>query len=82
MLFNERKMQALEIFTHHRELRPPEWAIEAGFYPLRASFSYLLHLHRMGLLCRGRDYRDRIIYQLSPHGARWLLRRRRGQNHH
>src|SRR2546423_346622 len=77
MQFNERKMQALEIFTHHEELRPPEWAVVAGFYPARASFSYLLRLHRMGLLRRQRDYRRRLVYQLSPHGARWLLRRRK-----
>lgn len=76
MQFNERKMQALEIFTQHSELRPPQWAVLAGFYPTRASFSYLLRLHRMGLLHRRRDYCERIAYQLSPHGARWLLRRR------
>lgn len=76
MQFNERKMQALEIFTHYNELRPRDWAVVAGFYPARASFSYLLRLHRMGLLRRARDYRDRIVYRLSPHGARWLLKRR------
>jgi len=73
MQFNERKAQALEIFTQHSKLRPPEWAVVAAFYPTRASFSYLLHLHRMGLLRRRRDWRGRITYQLSPHGARWLL---------
>ena len=53
------------------------WAVLAGFYPTRASFSYLLRLHRMGLLRRHRDWRRRITYQLSSHGARWLLKRRR-----
>ena len=81
MLFNERKMQTLEIFTHYNELRPPDWAVVAGFYPMRASFSYLLRLHRMGLLLRRRDWRKRIVYQLAPHGARWLLRKRRSQFH-
>src|SRR6266566_4702507 len=47
MQFNERKAQALEIFTQHSELRPPEWSVVADFYPIRASFSYLLRLHRM-----------------------------------
>ena len=79
MQFNQRKIQALEIFTQHSKLRPPEWAVVAAFYPTRASFSYLLRLHRMGLLRRRRDWRGRIIYQLSPHGARWLLKRRRAQ---
>src|SRR5260370_41580771 len=77
MQFNERKMQALEIFTQHDGLRPPDWAVIAGFYPTRASFSYLLRLHRMGLLRRRRDYHKRIVYPLSPHGARQLLKRRR-----
>lgn len=36
MLFNERKSQALEIFVQHCELRPPDWAVAAGFYPIRA----------------------------------------------
>jgi hypothetical protein len=79
MQFNQRKTQALEIFTQHSELRPPEWAVVAGFYPIRASFSYLLRLHRMGLLRRHCDWRERVVYQLSPHGARWLLRKRREQ---
>ena len=48
MQFNQRKIQALEIFTQHSGLRPPDWAVAAGFYPTRASFSYLLRLHRMG----------------------------------
>jgi hypothetical protein len=51
MLFNERKMQALEIFTHHCELRPREWAIKAGFYPLRASLIGLLDTIFRTLLC-------------------------------
>lgn len=79
MQFNERKRQALEIFTQYDHLRPPDWAIAAGFYPTRSSFSYLLRLHRMGLLRRRHDWRGRIMYQLSPHGARWLLRKRRSQ---
>jgi len=79
MQFNERKMQALEIFTNYNEMRPPDWAVVAGFYPMRASFSYLLRLHRMGLLRRSRDWRERIVYRLSRHGARWLLRRLRSK---
>ena len=39
MQFNQRKIQALEIFTQHSGLRPPDWAVAAGFYPTRASFS-------------------------------------------
>ena len=75
VLFNARKRQTLEIFSDHGAgLRHPEYAAEAGFYPARAAFSYLLRLHRFALLERRRDFRDRILYRLSPAGARWLLR--------
>src|SRR5215469_6156448 len=49
-LFNERKSQALEIFVQYQQLRPRDWAVVAGFFPIRASYSYLMNLHRMGLL--------------------------------
>jgi hypothetical protein len=31
---------------------PPEWVVAASFYPIRAAYSYLLRLHRFGLLER------------------------------
>ena len=77
MQFNERKLQGLEIFAKHGWLRPQEWAVEAGFYPTRSSYSYLVRLHRWGYLKRKRDYRGRVIYQLGRRGAQWLLGKRR-----
>jgi hypothetical protein len=49
--YNKLKKVALEIFERHGGwLSPPEWAVLAGFYPIRAAYSYLLRLHRFGLL--------------------------------
>ena len=48
MRFNERKRQSFEIFAVHGWIRPQEWALEAGFYPFRSSYSYLVRLHRWG----------------------------------
>ena len=77
MQFNERKLQALEIFSHHVWMRPRVWAVEAGFYPTRSSYSYLVRLHRWAYLKRNRDYRGRVIYRLGRRGAQWLLDNRR-----
>lgn len=78
MRYNERKIQSLEVFAEHAELRPGEWAAAAGFYPIRAAWTYLLRLHRLGLLDRRRDYKHRVVYKLSRRGADKLLRHRRG----
>lgn len=48
--FNELKLCALQIFERSGRLNPAAWAVLAGFYPIRAAYSYLLHLHRLGLL--------------------------------
>jgi len=51
--YNTLKRHALEIFERHGGwLNPPEWAVLAKFYPIRSSYSYLLRLHRFGLLDR------------------------------
>lgn len=78
MLFNRRKMQGLEVFAKYGTLRPVDWAVQTRFYPIRSSYSYLLRLHRFRYLNRGRDWRGRIVYRLSPKGARWLLKYARG----
>jgi hypothetical protein len=77
MQFNERKLETLRYFARRQWTRPAEWAAGVGFYPIRASYSYLKHLQRWGLLLRGRDVTGRIVYKLSPRGATWLLKRER-----
>jgi hypothetical protein len=65
--YNALKTRALEGFAQHgRWLSPPEWAVLAGFYPTRASYSYLLRLHRSGLL--ERNCSGLLVYRLSKRG--------------
>jgi len=75
--YNQLKKRALEIFAHHGGwLAPPEWAVLSEFYPIRASYSYLLRLHRFGLLERRRSAVS-VLYQLSERGRQrlaWLYR--------
>jgi len=78
MQFNERKRQALAIFAQRGWLNPPAWAALAAFYPVRAAYSYLVRLHRWGLLERRQDLRGLLLYRLSERGQTrlaWLNRR-------
>ncbi|HEV2616451.1 MAG TPA: hypothetical protein VGU63_07570 [Candidatus Acidoferrales bacterium] len=69
--FNELKLRTLAIFAAKGSLTPPEWAVSARFYPVRASYTYLLRLHRWGLLLRY-SARGRVVYSLSARGRRRL----------
>ena len=70
--FNERKRQGLAIFEGRGWLSPPTWAVLAHFRPVRAAYSYLLRLHRWGLLERTRDSRGLLLYRLTERGWRRL----------
>lgn len=75
MQFNFLKRRALEIFKTYGSLNPPTWAALANFIPVRASYSYLLRLHRFGLLNRTRDHSGLLLYSLSDRGRerlQWL----------
>jgi len=75
--YNMLKKRALEVFERHGGwLSPPAWSGLAGFYPVRAAYSYLLRLHRFGLLER-RSSSAGILYSLSEKGRQrvaWLGR--------
>jgi hypothetical protein len=62
MHFNERKRQGLAIFAERGWLNPP----------VRAAYSYLIRLHRFGLLERRQDLRGLVLYRLSHRGLRRL----------
>jgi len=56
-------------------LNPPTICTLVGFFPIRAMYSYLLRLHRWGLLERRRDSRGLLLYRLSKRGferLEWL----------
>ena len=73
--YNQLKKRALEVFARHGGwLTPPQWAVLAGFYPIRSAYSYLLRLHRFGLLER-RCLEQPVQYQISHRGTarmEWL----------
>ncbi len=70
--FNLLKMRALDAFEKRGWMNPPVWAVFVGFYPARASYSYLLRLHRFGLLRRRKNTRGLILYALSARGTERL----------
>ena len=74
MVFNQRKRQTLEFFAMQQWVEVPVHAVAVSMYPIRSSYRYLKKLHKYHYLRRGRDFRGRIVYRLSPRGARWLLR--------
>jgi hypothetical protein len=79
--YNKLKEHALRVFECHGGwIGPTEWAVLAGFYPIRSAYSYLLRLHRFGLLERYQTGWG-IVYRLSERGAnrlQWLTKPARG----
>lgn len=72
---NSLKRRALKIFRDYGALNPPAWAALANFQPMRSAYSYLLRLHRFGLLERTWDQSGLLLYSLSERGRlrlRWL----------
>jgi len=77
--YNELKLKALATFQERGWLSPPAWAILAGYYPVRAAYTYIRrHLWRWKLVDRSLDRRGLILYRLSRKGEErlvWLQRR-------
>jgi hypothetical protein len=67
--YNLLKQRALAAFEDRGWLSPPAWAVLAGFYPVRASYSYLKRLFKWKLLERSLDRRGLLLYRLSSRGA-------------
>ena len=73
---NSLKRRTLEIFASSGALSPPAYSLFLDFRPARASYSYLLRLHRFGLLNRSNN-QGLLIYNLSERGRsrlEWLLK--------
>jgi hypothetical protein len=70
--FNSLKIRALSAFENRGWLNPPVWSVLVGFYPARASYTYLLRLHRFRLLDRRHDAQGHILYALSDLGVKRL----------
>jgi hypothetical protein len=72
---NTLKRRALEVFARHGKLNPAAWAVLAPMYPIRSAYTYLLRLHKFGLLNRERDEKGLLIYAISERGRqrlKWL----------
>jgi len=70
--YNQLKLKALDAFEERGWLSPPAWAILAGFYPVRAAYSYLKRLWRWHLLERMLDRRGLLLYRISKRGQERL----------
>jgi hypothetical protein len=68
---NGLKMQVLKALQRGW-LDPPTISVLVGFFPVRAIYSYLLRLHRWGLLERRRDMRGLLLYRISKRGLERL----------
>jgi hypothetical protein len=78
--YNEMKLRALAAFEANGWLSPPEWAVLARYYPVRAAYTYVKRLWSWKLLERRLDRRGLLLYQISERGRarlRWLRRSRR-----
>ena len=72
---NSLKLRALKIFKERGKINPRAWAVRAKFIPVRSAYTYLLRLHRFGLLDRTYDQAGEILYGLSVRGSarlQWL----------
>ncbi len=49
-------------------VNPPMVAVLADVYPIRAASTWLLRLHRLGLIRRRQDARGLVLYAISPRG--------------
>jgi DNA-binding PadR family transcriptional regulator len=73
MSFAKNRLKIRVLDALQREwLTPPTIAATVGFSPIRAMYSYLLRLHRWGLLERRRDTRGLILYRISKRGLKRL----------
>src|SRR5438128_1761379 len=79
--FNKLKIRGLTAFELYGGLNPPAWATLVGMQPARSAYSYLLRLHRWGLLHRDRDHRGLLLYSITERGRErlaWLRARADG----
>jgi len=67
------KQDVLEIFAKVNRFIPPDAVCRQlrGFHHRSSVYSYLLRLHRQGLLLRGTEF-GRIVYRISERGVERL----------
>lgn len=63
--YNEMKLRGLTTFEGRGWISPPDWAVLAGYYPVRAAYTYLKRLWSWKLLERQLDRRGLLLYRIS-----------------
>jgi hypothetical protein len=71
--YNETKLRALATFVGRGWLSPPDWAVLAGYYPVRAAYTYLKRLWNWKLVERRLDRRGLLLYRISERGQARLV---------
>ncbi len=71
--YNQMKLRALAAFEGRGWLSPPDWAVLAGYYPVRAAYTYVKRLWAWKLLDRTLDRRGLLLYRISERGQARLL---------
>lgn len=75
-MFNEKKRKVLGVLARNGPMTPPEIAVRARIYPVKAMYSYMRRLARYNLVSRGRKFRrGRMLYWLTEKGQaryEWL----------
>src|SRR5262249_24532394 len=66
--YNRMKLRALATLEDRGWLSAAAWAVLAGYYPVRASYTYLKRLWRWKLLERQLDKRGLLLYRMSNRG--------------
>jgi len=66
------KLRALATPENRGWLSPAAWAVLVGYYPVRASYTYLKRLWRWKLLERQLDRRGLLLYRISDRGQAGL----------
>lgn len=80
LAYNEMKLRALATFEAQGGwVSPSDWAVRAGYYPIRAAYTYIKRLWSWKLVERRLDRRGLLLYRISERGqARlaWLRKNR------
>ncbi|MGH9772884.1 MAG: hypothetical protein ACRD4Q_14505 [Candidatus Acidiferrales bacterium] len=66
--YNFLKIRVLSALENRNWANPPSLAAFLKIYPARSIYTYLLRLHRWGLVLRRRDVRGLLAYRLSARG--------------
>ena len=71
--YNQMKRRALAAFEGRGWISVPDWAVLAGYYPVRSAYTCVKRLWNWKLLERGLDRRGLLLYRISERGQARLV---------